>query len=56
MDELYQGLYDLLATDDLHQQVDGSPLEATFEKVKLSGHSSFQKLRLVSLVLANTSS
>ncbi len=33
MDELYQGLYDLLATDDLHQQVDESLLEATFEKI-----------------------
>jgi hypothetical protein len=33
MDELYQGLYDLLATDDLHQQVDDSLLEATFEKI-----------------------
>ena len=33
MDELYQGLYDLLATDDLHQQVDKSLLEATFEKI-----------------------
>jgi len=46
MDELYQGLYDLLATDDFHQQVDGSLLEATFENVKLSGHSSFQKLTM----------
>lgn len=33
MDELYQGLYDLLATDDLHQQVDETLLEATFEKI-----------------------
>lgn len=33
MDELYQGIYDLLATDDLHQQVDDSQLEATFEKI-----------------------
>ena len=33
MDEPYQGLYDLLATDDLHQQVDETLLEATFEKI-----------------------
>ncbi|WP_028671910.1 hypothetical protein [Saccharospirillum impatiens] len=33
MDELHQGLYDLLATDDLQQQVDHSLLEATFEKI-----------------------
>jgi len=33
MDELYQGLYDLLATNDLHQQVDQSLLEATYEKI-----------------------
>jgi hypothetical protein len=33
MDELYQGLYDLLATDDLHRQVDETLLEATFEYI-----------------------
>ncbi|WP_127557754.1 DUF3427 domain-containing protein [Saccharospirillum alexandrii] len=33
MDELYQGLYDLLATDDLHQQVDETLLEATYERI-----------------------
>jgi uncharacterized protein YaaW (UPF0174 family) len=33
MDELQQGLYDLLVTDELHQQLDETLLEATFEKI-----------------------
>jgi len=33
MDELQQGLYDPLVTDELHRRLDGNLLDGSFEKI-----------------------